>query len=86
MAAAAQLLLSQRSIPVSAVARLVGYRQGPHFAQAFRRRFGVSPARFRERAPLRGAGYACSRGAESGDPAATGSCRASSSPPSIGSA
>jgi AraC-like DNA-binding protein len=50
MAAAAELLRSQRSIPVAAVARLVGYRQGPHFAQAFRRRFGVSPASFRERA------------------------------------
>lgn len=87
MAAAAELLLSQRSIPVAAVARLVGYRRGTHFAQAFRRRFGVSPARFRERAPLRGpAGYASSRDAESGEPAATGSCRASSSPLSIGSA
>jgi AraC-like DNA-binding protein len=100
MAAAAELLLAQRSIPVAAVARLVGYRQGPHFAQAFRRRFGISPARFRERAPLRatlgagrsagagtGAGsYAPERGAGSGAPAATGSCRASSSPLSIGSA
>jgi AraC-like DNA-binding protein len=32
------------------VARLVGYRQPPHFALAFRRRYGLSPARFRERA------------------------------------
>ena len=31
------------------VARLVGYRQAPHFARAFRRRYGLSPARFRER-------------------------------------
>jgi AraC family transcriptional regulator of adaptative response / methylphosphotriester-DNA alkyltransferase methyltransferase len=46
MAAAAELL-SQPTIPVRDVARLVGYRQPPHFAQAFRRRYGVSPARFR---------------------------------------
>jgi AraC family transcriptional regulator, regulatory protein of adaptative response / methylphosphotriester-DNA alkyltransferase methyltransferase len=50
MAAAAELLLQQRSIPVRDVARLVGYRQPPHFARAFRRRYGLSPARFRERA------------------------------------
>jgi AraC-like DNA-binding protein len=53
MAAAAELLIEQRSIPVADVARLVGYRQAPHFAQAFRRRYGLSPARFRERAPTR---------------------------------
>jgi AraC family transcriptional regulator, regulatory protein of adaptative response / methylphosphotriester-DNA alkyltransferase methyltransferase len=46
MAAAAELL-SQPAIPVRDVAHLVGYRQPPHFAQAFRRRYGVSPARFR---------------------------------------
>jgi AraC-like DNA-binding protein len=51
MAAAAELLIEQRAIPVSDVARLVGYRQGSHFAAAFRRRYGLSPARFRERAP-----------------------------------
>jgi AraC-like DNA-binding protein len=50
MAAAAQLLVEQRSIPVRDVALLVGYRQAPHFAAAFRRRYGVSPARFRDRA------------------------------------
>jgi AraC-like DNA-binding protein len=50
MAAAAELLLEQRSIPVRDVARLVGYRQPPHFARAFRRRYGLSPALFRERA------------------------------------
>jgi AraC-like DNA-binding protein len=54
MAAAAELLLAQRSIPVATVARLVGYRHKGHFAHAFRRRFGLSPAGFRERA----AGYA----------------------------
>ncbi len=47
MAAAAELLLEQRSIPVASVARLVGYRQSSHFARAFRRRYGCSPARFR---------------------------------------
>jgi AraC-like DNA-binding protein len=50
MAAAAELLVEQRAIPVRDVARLVGYRQAPHFARAFRRRYGESPARFRDRA------------------------------------
>jgi AraC-like DNA-binding protein len=50
MAAAAELLATQRAIAVRDVARLVGYRQAPHFAQAFRRHYGLSPARFRERA------------------------------------
>jgi len=49
MAAAAQLLIEQRAIPVSDVARLVGYRHRSHFAAAFRRRYGLSPARFREK-------------------------------------
>jgi AraC-like DNA-binding protein len=47
MAVAAELLIEQRSIPVADVARLVGYRHAPHFAHAFRRRYGVSPAAFR---------------------------------------
>ncbi len=50
MSVAAELLVSQRAIPVADVARLVGYRQAPHFARAFRHRYGESPARFRERA------------------------------------
>jgi AraC family transcriptional regulator, regulatory protein of adaptative response / methylphosphotriester-DNA alkyltransferase methyltransferase len=50
MTAAAELLIEQRAIPVGDVARLVGYRQAPHFARAFRRRYGLSPARFREQA------------------------------------
>jgi AraC-like DNA-binding protein len=50
LAAAAELLARQRSIPVRDVARLVGYRQGAHFARAFRRAYGVPPARFREQA------------------------------------
>jgi two-component system response regulator YesN len=50
MAAAAELLVEQRAIPVRDVARLVGYRQAPHFARAFRRCYGLSPARFRTQA------------------------------------
>ncbi len=50
MEVGAQLLVEQRSIPVEDVARLVGYSQGPHFARAFRRRYGLSPGRFREAA------------------------------------
>ena len=52
MTAAAELLIKQRAIPVRDVARLVGYRQAPHFARVFRRRYGLSPARFREQAVL----------------------------------
>jgi AraC-like DNA-binding protein len=50
MAAAAQLLAEQPAIAVRDVAALVGYRQAPHFAQAFRRHYGLAPALFRERA------------------------------------
>jgi AraC family transcriptional regulator of adaptative response / methylphosphotriester-DNA alkyltransferase methyltransferase len=50
MTVAAQLLIEQPAIAVRDVARLVGYRQAPHFARAFRRRFGLPPARFREQA------------------------------------
>lgn len=53
---AAQLLIEQPAIPVRDVARLVGFRQAPHFAKAFRRRYGLTPARFRAE------GRACSRG------------------------
>jgi AraC family transcriptional regulator of adaptative response / methylphosphotriester-DNA alkyltransferase methyltransferase len=53
MSAAADLLAEQ-SIPVRDVARLVGYRQPSHFARVFRARYGVSPARFRAEARLRG--------------------------------
>ena len=49
MVAAAELLAGQ-AIPVRDVARLVGYSGGSHFARAFRRRYGLTPARFRERA------------------------------------
>ena len=50
MSVAADLLLAQRSIRVADVAHLVGYRQAPHFARAFRARYGMSPALFREHA------------------------------------
>jgi AraC-like DNA-binding protein len=44
---AAQLLVEQPAIPVRDVARLVGFRQAQHFAKAFRRRYGLTPAGFR---------------------------------------
>src|SRR6202035_4164663 len=44
---AAQLLIEQPAIPVREVARLVGFRQAPHFAKAFRGRYGLTPAAFR---------------------------------------
>lgn len=50
MSVAAQLLAEQRAIPVSDVGRLVGYRHSSYFARAFRRRYGLSPALFRDRA------------------------------------
>ncbi len=49
MTAAAELLARQ-AIPVRDVARLVGYAHHSHFARVFAARYGVSPARFRERA------------------------------------
>jgi len=48
MAAAATLLIEQPAIAVADVARLVGYRQPSHFARAFRRRYGLAPAGFRQ--------------------------------------
>jgi AraC-like DNA-binding protein len=48
MRAAAELLIHQPAIAVADVARLVGYRQPSHFARAFRRRYGLPPASFRE--------------------------------------
>jgi two-component system, response regulator YesN len=49
LAVGADLLLAKREVPVADVARLVGYRQGSHFARAFRRRYGLAPASYRER-------------------------------------
>lgn len=49
MAAARQLLVEQPHIPIADVARLVGYNKATHFARAFRRRHGLTPALFRQR-------------------------------------
>jgi AraC-like DNA-binding protein len=46
MTAAAELL-AKPGLPVSEVARLVGYHHAPHFARAFRSHYGVSPSAFR---------------------------------------
>jgi AraC-like DNA-binding protein len=59
---AAQLLIEQPAIPVRDVARLVGFRQAPHFAKAFRRRYGLSPASFRAEAQV----YARARAVKGG--------------------
>lgn len=65
LSVAAQLLIEQPAIPVRDVARLVGYRQAPHFAKAFRRRYGLCPAAFR----AEGRAYArAARSGEDGDP------------------
>jgi AraC family transcriptional regulator of arabinose operon len=47
---AAAELLSQQPLTVRQVSLLVGYRQPAHFAKAFRRRWGVAPAHYRDRA------------------------------------
>jgi AraC-like DNA-binding protein len=64
LSVAALLLIEQPAIPVCDVARLVGFRQAPHFAKAFRRRYGVTPAGFRAegRAYARGLGSAHNSG------------------------
>ncbi|HEV2998903.1 MAG TPA: helix-turn-helix transcriptional regulator, partial [Solirubrobacteraceae bacterium] len=64
MGAAAELLAEQ-SIPIRDVARLVGYTHPPHFARVFARRYGLTPARFRDQAraarhPLPPACVSCS--------------------------
>ena len=48
MARAAQLL-ADGSMPVHAVAAIVGYRQAAQFAKVFRRHHGVAPSSFRRR-------------------------------------
>jgi AraC-like DNA-binding protein/DNA-binding CsgD family transcriptional regulator len=42
-------LLQRASIPIADVAQTVGYSQAPHFARAFRRRYGLSPSAYRTR-------------------------------------
>jgi AraC-like DNA-binding protein len=58
---AAQLLIEQPAIPVRDVARLVGFRQAPHFAKAFRRRYGLTPACFRAEARVYARGCRAAR-------------------------
>ena len=43
-------LLCESGLPVAAIARTVGYRQPAQFAKAFRRRYGLAPAQWRDRA------------------------------------
>jgi AraC-like DNA-binding protein len=50
LSAAATLLYEQPAMTVADIARVVGYRQPAHFARAFRTRFGMAPASFREHA------------------------------------
>jgi AraC family transcriptional regulator of adaptative response / methylphosphotriester-DNA alkyltransferase methyltransferase len=48
-------LLARQPLTVRHVSLVVGYRQPAHFAKAFRRRYGVTPAQYRDRARLRAA-------------------------------
>jgi AraC-like DNA-binding protein len=66
MNAAAQLLAEQPFLPIRDVARLIGYRQASHFALAFRRRYGLAPAGFREAARNNGKDRQASRPAGEG--------------------
>lgn len=69
LAVGAQLLIEQRALPVEDVARLVGYSDAPHFAHAFRRRYGLSPARFRSAArQAEGSSYTASSSATASVP------------------
>ncbi len=82
MSVAADLLIDQPSISVANVGRLVGYRQGAHFAVAFKRRYGLAPARFRQAALQR----ANQRRDSPGSPATTASAAPSCSSSSTRSA
>jgi len=46
-------LLTRQPLSVRQVSLLVGYRQPAHFAKAFRRRYGGTPAQYRDRARRR---------------------------------
>lgn len=54
---AAAQLLSTPSITVRDVAQQAGFHQSPHFARAFRRRYGVSPSTYRAKAGPRATCY-----------------------------
>ena len=58
---AAQLLVEQPAIPVRGVARLVGFSHAQHFAKAFRRRYGLTPAAFRAEGRAFARGVSCER-------------------------
>ena len=73
--AAAVELLTRQAIPVSDVARLVGYGHRSHFARVFAARYGISPARFRERERAQ---RAARRELEAADSAGVGSGAGSS--------
>ena len=66
MRAAAALLAEQPAIAIADVARLVGYRQPSHFARAFRRRYGLGPAGFRDAARQNGSHGGPATGSPSG--------------------
>ena len=66
MRAAAALLAEQPAIAVADVARLVGYRQPSHFARAFRHRYGLAPAGFRDAARQKGSHGGPATGSPSG--------------------
>jgi AraC-like DNA-binding protein len=55
-------LIARQPLTVRQVSLLVGYRQPAHFAKAFRRRFGVTPAQYRDRARSRAARHSPPRG------------------------
>ena len=45
----AATMLCQSSIPVSAIARSLGYDSQSHFARLFKSRFGTEPSSFRRK-------------------------------------
>ena len=78
---AAQLLSEQRWLTVADVARLVGYDSRSRFACAFRRRYGLSPGIFRQRALASGRQV---RACPPGQRALAGRLQRSAPPPSTG--
>jgi AraC-like DNA-binding protein len=54
LSVAARVLIEYPAVSVRDVARLVGFSQAPHFAKAFRRRYGLTPMRFRAEARAQG--------------------------------